>query len=123
MPHGQPHIIPADGFLIVFCITGHLADLRSRVRCRAQRLDFYNFGALVGFSLLAVMLRLQLMFPGISIFKIAELSLGRIPGKILNGVFLYVIFVIALLSLGIWLPCCASCFPMLPNFPCVLLSY
>jgi len=72
--------------------------------------------ALVGFSLLAVMLRLQLMFPGISIFKIAELSLGRIPGKILNGVFLYVIFVIALLSLGDLVTMLRQLFPYAPQF-------
>jgi len=107
---------PSRWLSYVFCITGHLADLRSRVRCRAQRLDFYNFGGLVGFSLLAVMLRLQLMFPGISIFKIAELSLGRIPGKILNGVFLYVIFVIALLSLGDLVTMLRQLFPYAPQF-------
>ncbi len=72
--------------------------------------------ASIGFFILAFMLRLQLMFPGISIFKIAELSLGVIPGKLLNGVFLYVVFAITILSLGDLILLLRLLFPYAPLF-------
>lgn len=72
--------------------------------------------ALVGFVILAFMLRLQLMFPRISIFKIAELSLGVIPGKLLNGIFLYVVFVVTILSLGDLITMLRMLFPYAPLF-------
>jgi len=72
--------------------------------------------ALVGFMILAIMLRLQLMFPGISVFKIAELSLGPVPGKILNVLFLYVIFAVAILSVGDLVTMLRQLFPYAPAF-------
>ena len=72
--------------------------------------------ALVGFYVLAVILRLQLMFPGTSIFKIAELSLGRIPGIILNSIYLWVVWVIVLLYLGDLISLLRQLFPLLPDF-------
>jgi spore germination protein KB len=72
--------------------------------------------ALVGFYVLAIILRLQLMFPGISIFKIAELSLGRIPGKILSSIYLWVVWVISLFYLSDLLSLLRLLFPLLPAF-------
>lgn len=72
--------------------------------------------AFVGFFILALMLRLQLMFPGISIFKIAELSLGQIFGKIINGLYLYVVFAITLLSVGELITMLRQLFPLAPIF-------
>lgn len=72
--------------------------------------------ALVGFYVLAIILRLQLMFPGMSIFKIAELSLGRIPGIILNSIYLWVVWVITLLYLGDLISLLRQLFPLLPAF-------
>jgi spore germination protein KB len=72
--------------------------------------------ALIGFYALAVILRLQLMFPGVSIFKIAELSLGLVPGKILNMVYLFIVWVVAILYLGDIISLLRQLFPLLPAF-------
>jgi spore germination protein KB len=72
--------------------------------------------ALIGFYALAVILRLQLMFPGVSIFKIAELSLGLVPGKILNMVYLFIVWVVAILYLGDIIYLLRQLFPLLPAF-------
>lgn len=70
----------------------------------------------VGFFILAIILRLQMMFPGVSIFKIAELSLGRIPGKIVNSIYLWIVFVISILYLGDLITLLRQLFMLMPQF-------
>jgi spore germination protein KB len=72
--------------------------------------------ALIGFFALAIILRLQLMFPGVSIFKIAELSLGLVPGKILNSIYLFIVWVVALLYLADIISLLRQLFPLLPAY-------
>jgi spore germination protein KB len=78
--------------------------------------------ALIGFFALAIILRLQLMFPGVSIFKIAELSLGLVPGKILNSIYLFIVWVVALLYLADIISLLRQLFPLLPAYSlCVII--
>lgn len=55
--------------------------------------------SLLGLYVLMVIIRLQLLFPGVSIFKLSELSLGPIAGKILNLLYLWVVFFVTILYL------------------------
>lgn len=71
---------------------------------------------LIGFLVLSVIIRLQLMFPGVSIFKISELSLGPILGKLLNTVYLWVVFFIAILYLYDAITLLRILFPLLPAY-------
>ncbi|MGR6837189.1 GerAB/ArcD/ProY family transporter [Syntrophomonas erecta] len=48
-----------------------------------------------GLLVLTIIIKLQLMFPGTSIFKISELALGKIPGKFLNAVYLWMVLLVA----------------------------
>jgi spore germination protein KB len=72
--------------------------------------------ALLGFYVLAIILRLQLMFPGVSIFKIAELSLGLVPGKILNSIYLFIVWVVAIINVWDIISLLRQLFPLLPAF-------
>lgn len=54
--------------------------------------------ALVSFFILAVLIRMQTMFPGLSLIQVGELTLGRWPGKILAALFVVDLFIFFLVA-------------------------
>lgn len=55
--------------------------------------------SLAGLYILQIIIRLQMMFPGISLLQLSELAMGSVAGKILNAIYLWVVFDIAMLYL------------------------
>lgn len=54
--------------------------------------------SLVSFFILAVLIKLQTMFPGLSLIQVGELALGRWPGKILAALFVVDLFIFFLVA-------------------------
>lgn len=55
--------------------------------------------ALPGLYLLYILISVQMMYPGQNIIQIAELTLGKVGGKLINLIFLLNLFIIAILLL------------------------